>query len=428
MEMTQLRAGAVQVDITPPVGGRMDGYGAREGGSLGVHDPLLAQLLLLQSGADQLVLISMDLLGVTLDLAQRVRQGIEQAIGVPGRCVMVTCTHTHSGPAGFLPGLPGIPSTPDVELQQMVERQLVGAALWARERLEPARLGVGRGRAEGIGRNRNDPEKGTVDDEVIVLRVDNAADQPLAVITNYGCHPTVLGYQNRLVSADYPGATRATLRRIYPDTVFMYMNGASGDVSTRFTRRSQSFAEVERMGRMLAGEVLKIMQLIDTKESATLRAAVAPVELKFRPFPSVEEGQRKVEQARDALQKLQAQGAASGEIRRAFTRLEGAMGQTEMARVFAGQSQRSSEVQVLEIGPLALVGLPGEPFTQLVLEIKQQSKRPWTAVVSYANDETGYFPDAKAIADDTYEALISPYGIAAGDALRETALRLLGEK
>lgn len=423
----QLRAGAVEVDITPPVGAGFDGYSARQGTSRGVLDPLLGQLLLLRYGESQVVLISLDLLGVSLDFTQRVREGIEGAIGVRGDCVMVACTHTHSGAGGFLPYVPGLAAAQDAELQNMVARKLVGAAIWARERLQPARVGAGRGRIEGIGLNRNDPESGVVDHDVMVLRVDDASGQPIAVMMNYGCHPTVLGYQNLFFSADYPGAARAALRSLYPRTVFLYTNGASGDISTRFTRRSQSYGEVERMGRILAGEVLKVMQLIITQDTARLGARVAAVEPKFRPFPSPEEAQREVERLQAELEALKAAGATHGEIRRATTRVEGAMGQALMAKELASLTQRRSQVQVLQIGDLALVGLPGEPFTRTVLEIKQQSKFPYTAVISYANDYLGYFPDAVSIAEETYEALISPYGADAAEELRDVALRLLQE-
>ncbi len=425
MPQDSLVAAAVEVDITPPVGTGFDGYSARQGNSIGVHDPLLAQLLLLRLGAQAIVLVSMDLLGVGLDFTGRVRVGIERAIGVPGRCIMLACTHTHSGAAGFLPPSPGIHTQPDEELQDMTARKLVGASIWAQQTLRPARLGAGRGRVEGLGRNRNDPEKGLADHEVLLLRVDDLAGEPLCVMMNYGCHPTVLGYQNLLFSADYPGAARATLRCIYPRTACMYTNGASGDVSTRFTRREQSFSEVERMGRILGGEVLKVMQPIVTHDSPALDGELAEVQLRFRPFPPPEAAQAEVVRLRAELERLRATSATHGDIRRAHTRIEGAEGQALMSQELAGRTQRTSQVQLLRIGDLALLGLPGEPFSRTVLEIKQQSPRPWTAVVSYANEDAGYFPDAASIADGTYEALISPYGADVTEELRRTALQLL---
>jgi len=420
-----LLAAAVDVDITPPVGAGFDGYSARQGNSIGVHDPLLAQLLLLRSGGQATVLIAMDLLGVSLDFTRRVRAGIERAIDVPGHCVMLACAHTHSGAAGFLPPSPGIRTQPDEELQDITERKLVGAAIWAQQTLQPARLGVGRGRVEGLGRNRNDPEKGLADHEVLVLRVDDPAGEPLCVMMNYGCHPTVLGHQNLLFSADYPGAARATLHCIYPKTVCMFTNGASGDVSTRFTRRDQSFSEVERMGRMLGGEVLKVMQSIVTQNATTLFGEVCEVQLKFRPFPAPKAAQAEVRRLKAELERLKASGTSHGDIRRAHTRVEGAEGQALMSQELSGQTARASQLQVLRMGDLALVGMPGEPFSRTVLEIKQQSPCPWTGVVSYANEDAGYFPDAVSIADGTYEALISPYGADVAEELRRRALQLL---
>jgi hypothetical protein len=302
----------------------------------------------------------------------------------------------------------------------MVRRKLVGAAIWAQQRLQPARLGMGRGSVAGIGLNRNDPESGPVDNEVIVLCVEDQFGVPFAVMMNHGCHPTVLGYQNLMFSADYPGAARSVLRRVYPDTIFLFANGASGDVSTRFTRRDQSFSEVDRMGRLLASEVLKIMQTIKTGPAAELTARTMDVELKFRPFPSADVAQRELERLQAELEALKVAGAAHGEIRRATTQVEGATGQLLMAQELAGRSANYSQIQMLTIGDLALAGIPGEPFTRTVLDIKASSPKPFTAVVSYANDYQGYFPDVLSIQEGSYEALISPYSAEVANSLFET--------
>ena len=198
MTKGELLASAVQIDITPPVGTRLEGYGAREGVSQGVHDPLFAQILLLKSGETQVALLCLDLLGVGLEFTHRVRDAIEKVIGVPSDGILLAPSHTHSGPAGYIDELPGLPFTKDPELQSIAIRQLSGAALWARQKLEPATVGAGKGLVEGIGRNRNDPEYGPMDDELILLRVDDSDGRPMAVVMNYGCHPTVLGYQNLL--------------------------------------------------------------------------------------------------------------------------------------------------------------------------------------------------------------------------------------
>jgi hypothetical protein len=83
---------------------------------------------------------------------------------------------------------------------------------------------------------------------------------------------------------------------------------------------------------------------------------------------------------------------------------------------------------MLRIGPMALVTMPGEPFTHIVLEVKKHSPIHPTFVVSYGNDYRGYFPDAISVAAGTYEALMSPYDETVGDKLIQTALALLAER
>jgi neutral ceramidase len=427
MANEQLLASALEIDITPPVGYYQDGYAARKGKSQGVHDPLMGQVLLLKSNEMQIVIITLDLIAVGMEFTMMVRNGIQDAFDVPPENILVSCSHTHSGPAGFMPPHPGITTSYNPDLQRYVAQQLVVTAILANKQLQPVGLGIGRGMVDGIGLNRNDPYA-IVDKEVIVLRIDAESGNPMAVLMNYGCHPTVMGYSNLLYSADYPGAARANLRKIYPETIFMYTNGASGDVSTRFTRREQTFQEVERMGRILSGEVLKVMQAITTHPTSLIAAYVEPIDLPFRHFPSQSEAEKELEELQNQLSSLKNSGAEHGEIRKALTRVEGATGQLLMGKELEGISSYQSQLQVIMINDLALVGLPGEPFTRTVLDIKRSSPIPDTAIVSYANDSRGYFPDAETIAKRSYEALISPYGAEVSAHLFEMAIKLLHRK
>jgi hypothetical protein len=140
-----------------------------------------------------------------------------------------------------------------------------------------------------------------------------------------------------------------------------------------------------------------------------MTARTLDVELKFRPFPPVEVAQGELERLQAELEALKDSGAAHGAIRRATTQVEGATGQLLMAQELAGRSANYSQIQLLTIGDVALIGIPGEPFTRTVLDIKTSSPKPFTAVASYANDYQGYFPDEHSIEEGSYEALISPY-------------------
>ena len=422
-----LRAAAVEIDITPPVGVAMEGYTARKGRSQGIHDPLRAQALLLEAGDRRLLFFSLDLLGISLEITESLRLRLKDELGLDPAGVMIACSHTHAGPAGFLADVPGLQTAPDPVLREMLERKLAGAALEADARLAPARLALGRGQVHGLGANRNDPEQGPFDSELILLRVDDIDGRPLAVIFIFGCHPTVLGHENLLLSAEFPGAARAALRRIYPQTIFLFANGASGDISTRFTRREQTFREVERLGHILAGSVIAGMNRAEPIHMSPLGAALRTLSLPLRRFPPPEDLQATIDDLAARLEALKAQGASHGEIRRIFTQWQGAVGQAQMGEMLRGRETLKTHLQAFCIGPLAIVGFPGEPFTRLVLDMKRRSPTQATAVISYCNDEKGYFPDRQAFDRQTYEALISPYGPDVGAWLVDQAVELIQE-
>lgn len=407
--MHPFSASSVEFDITPPVGGFMEGYAAREGVSQGVHDPLLGQVLLLAAGGQSILIVTLDLLGVPLAFARQVRAAIHAGTGIPVEHILLACSHTHSGPAGILTEVPGLRAEPDPALQEIILRKIAGAASQAQRALQQAAWGSGSGRVQGVGANRNSPLDGPQDEEVLILRVDSASGSPLAVLMNYGCHPTIMGHENLLLSADFPGAARRALKAIYPSTAFMFANGASGDISTRFTRRGQDFNEVERSGRILAGEVLKVVQTIETKPAEHVGGSILPVDFPFRIFPDEEDAAREIQERESDLKKLEAAGAPHGEIRKALTRLQGAQAQALLRTALAGKTGVHTELQMLFMDDFALLGIPGEPFTRIVQSIKQNSPFEQTAVVSYANDEAGYFPDDASFKQGTYEALISPY-------------------
>src|SRR5437762_3386288 len=78
--------------------------------------------------------------------------------------------------------------------------------------------------------NRRTPDGKPVDDEVGILRIDDDRGQTRAVLMNYACHPTVLGPDNLLASADFPGAAIDRIEAAR-GAFALFVNGAEGDVS-----------------------------------------------------------------------------------------------------------------------------------------------------------------------------------------------------
>ena len=88
-----LRAGVARVEITPPRGHAMAGYAERTRGASGVHDPLYATALLLESGTSSVALVSCDLISF---VSARVGTEARQKFGVAHTILMLS--GTHSGP------------------------------------------------------------------------------------------------------------------------------------------------------------------------------------------------------------------------------------------------------------------------------------------------------------------------------------------
>ncbi len=79
-----------------------------------------------------------------------------------------------------------------------------------------------------------------------------------------------------------------------------------------------------------------------------------------------------------------------------------------------------AEIQVVAIGDqLAIVGLPGEIFTELGMCIKRNSPFPHTIVAELTNGEIGYIPDRKGYVEGNYEPVSSRCAPGAGEILQE---------
>src|SRR5438105_8338294 len=93
----ELRVGSAAVVITPPLGTPMAGYYS-ERAAEGVHDDLYAKALVLDQGGTRVALVSLDLISTPMGLVESARKEIERTMRIPGRNVMISATHAHTGP------------------------------------------------------------------------------------------------------------------------------------------------------------------------------------------------------------------------------------------------------------------------------------------------------------------------------------------
>ena len=268
----QLKAGVARVEITPSASMPMYGYANRKcGPANGTHDPLFAKVLVLEAGESRMVIVTVDLGSLVSDT---LRQEVASKLNIP--VLLLSASHTHSAPA-FLP-FGSAPVTGDQAQRYLteVERKIFGAIEEASRSMFPARLAVGKGslqlgynrllvredgRARALFDNLDRIPYGPVDPEIVLLRVEDADGRAKALLVHYAAHAVVLGPTSCKYSADYPGVVQSLVEGELPGTQVMFVQGGGGDINPLFQGRSgreeDDFAVMEKMGKLLAAEVLR---------------------------------------------------------------------------------------------------------------------------------------------------------------------------
>ena len=381
-----IAVGVAVVDITPPPGLALSGFGARSEPATGAHDPLTARALVV---GDTALLIA-DVIGLDADMSARIRA---RSV-LPAGHIVVAALHTHGGPVS-MPGRLGAGA--DARYLARLEDGCVAALDRAAAARRPASLAIGLGADPDVARNRRHPG-GPVDRALPVLRVRDADGAMMAVLTGYACHPVVLGADNRLWTADYPNVVRKALEAAHPGATALFLTGCAGDGNTGHAAGAsmslagdaeRSFAAAERIGTRVARAAL-------AAEARALgdwaRAGEARVALTFGPVDADERA------ARAAL--WRAERADAEPARRAL--LDIWIGWAEQP-VHADPVRLDARVAALDWGGMPVVALPGEIFARTALEVRAHLGDPPAFVAGYAEDNPGYLPPAAEYPHGGYE-------------------------
>lgn len=266
----EIRVGLSTVDLTPPIGGLTRGYSSAKPTD-GVHDPISARVMVLESGQKCVALVVCDLCVYNSAWLHN-QMG---AIGVDR--LLLLNTHTHAGPKLSQDDFP----TPDEPWRDTVDQRLLAAIKEAKQEMFRAFFKASESQIQ-LGYNRlvhrgdysvthfENPERipyGSVDPQVGVIRVTDENQRIRAVLVTYACHPVVLGPRNRKISADYPGVMREIVEQSCDDDCMcIFIQGAGGDINplmmARGDDREKDFEVVRALGETLASEVRRALSFI----------------------------------------------------------------------------------------------------------------------------------------------------------------------
>jgi len=424
----ELRAGAAKASIVPPFPTMMGGFFDRLENFKGVHDEVFARALVLDNGQTQIVVIGSDLTDVSADITRQTRENISKKTGIPPKHVLVSCTHNHSAPSIYTPGRFG---DPNKKLVDYLVEQFTKAALEAHANLEPARAGFHAGELVGATRNRQQ-RNDLVDTQVGVFRVEAAEGRKtIATLFNFTGHPVIIGSDNLLLSGEYPGAAERAVENLLGG-VAIFMQGAAGDVTVH--RSGDPFMEIERLGRTVAGEVIKASGFIRGETEIKLAGESTTLNLAPRRIPPVEESQAALKAAEAELAKLEQAGAAPEILEGMKNRMRLQSMNLNIARglkegTYNFPDVYDAEVQALRLGDLVIVAIPGEIFVEYALELRQRVRQTVGCSMflsGYSNGYLGYIVTPRAAITGGYEASVSRLRPDAGRRMTEAAMELVG--
>ncbi|MCC7498665.1 MAG: neutral/alkaline non-lysosomal ceramidase N-terminal domain-containing protein [Bryobacterales bacterium] len=278
-------AGVARAKITPSVPVWLAGFAARTAPAQSVWTDLWAKALALRdTSGNRMVIVTMDLVGISRQITDEVASRLERTHGLRRGQILFNASHTHSGP-GVWPSLAiyTYDSPADREKVRLygvfLMDQLEAVASHALDSMQPATLASCWGEAPFAVNRRTEQLKqirpgekfaSPVDHRVPVLRVLGAGGSPLAILFGYACHNVTMTGNTNEVNGDYAGAAQAEIERRYPGATAMFLNLCAGD------QRSMPRGTREwtlRHGRELADAVQTALGGTPTPLAGQLRSA-----------------------------------------------------------------------------------------------------------------------------------------------------------
>ena len=433
-----LQVGFAQMDITPVRPTPMAGYYGKRL-STESHDPLWAKVTVLDDGTSSVAIISLDLIATTKWLVDETRALIAKQSQIPAECILISATHSHTGPVLFDPNSSrynrfGNAETETKQFMLELPNKIATGVANAIEAKQPMSVRHAIGHETQLAFNRRffltDGSVGWNPGKLNprIVREAGPTDEGLPFVaffskdrilsglhSNFSIHlDTVGGTQ---WSADMPYTLEQSLSKVFgPKCHLQYATGCCGDINhidVRHAFDQKGHTEAARIGTRLAAAVLRSWNDLTPISSNRLHASTAIVKL-----PLAAHTADRVEWAESVS------ANANNEKKPPF------MEMVEAFRVLDVTAKNGAaiecEVQVLSLGKeIAWVALPGEIFVQLGLAIKHGSPFATTSINELANGSVGYVPTRQAYAQGNYEVVSARCAEGSGELLVESALEQL---
>ena len=398
-----------------------------------VLDDLYAKAVVIESNNTMYALISLDVTIINKEYCDIIRKGAAEALGISEDAVLVFCTQTHSAPGVgcFMFEKQLLELTPETEhlsgttkkYSDFAASMAIKAAVNAKNSMKNAYMRVGRSFADKIAFNRRMITRdgnmvmpgfwngelgngnylcyeGPTDPEVCVVSFIDEKMNNIAMLMHFTCHPVNVFNAARSynsVSSDWCGAWSDEARRLYPGCVPMVLNGACGNINPWDPLNPDYSPDHYKMGRALMGVTRKIINQSHILGDTELRFETRKIPLEYREIPRERlEYVKKTVTGNKPKFLDDRQNQADADWFYALS---------TMSAIKCREDSPSFiyEIHALRIGNTAVVGLPGEPFSEGQMELKKRSAAEYLLVAHCASQYVGYIAPKAAYAYDSHE-------------------------
>ena len=420
--MTMLKAGIQRKDITPPKGLELAGYPHYPRYNEGAHDPLYAVCMYMDNGKEEIAMVTLDLLFMSKLHVAKIRKNVEKLCGIKGSNVMISCSHTHSGPwtSGRLDleDLINEAKQP-MEYVNWVIDELTELIINAKKEAFDAYFTSGTamcGAEVGVGGNRRYPG-GPHDPLVSVMAIKDTNDKVRGMLTNYTLHPTFIHEWSNVCTADYPCYLKLEIQDHIPDVIVGFSQGTSGNQSSRYYRQGESYDEAERVGRILGKAAYSVLEKAQWKNDFEIKVAGDSLELELKQFESEESLRARVAHDKAVYEDLYKKYGNSTNRDEYYLwqnanlkclGSEDALGYVLMMKegkkIEVLDDEGPAEIQIFRIGDTCVIGLQGEIFVEYGLFLKAMAGFDKVIVNELSNgDLPGYLCTPESTVEGGYE-------------------------
>ena len=396
----QLYAGVAREIITPQVGGFLFGYNAHTR-SESVNDDLTAAALVLKTDKTSVLIISATVCLIQNELVKEISEKAGAAAGVPAENVIVSATHTHSGPRTTEFKQYKSFGSMDTEYRDNIfVPKCIAAAKCAASELKPVKMGVGTTESKAGINRRQLLRDGTVilgqnpwdtyDPTMTVIALKNMeSGEVIANIVHIGTHCTAAG-NNVEITRDWAGVM---VDRLEAESggMTLFVNGAQGDIAPRMANGGSTgdIKHAMEVGGLAGIDAVRAYKSIRTFYDEPLQVVTGEINVQYKP-PIPEE---------DIPLIL---NSITNEDRR-FKRAS----LESLAEMYKngsmGDDSWDYKQVIIRLGPVVLVPFPFEVSSEIGLRLRNYSPYAHTLLLACTNGSNSYLPAQSQICRGGYE-------------------------